>query len=149
MCGASAAVIGRMRIGLFVAPGLADGRRATTAELGDRQLGLAQPGLAGGVESQPAPVQLDALLEPNGVCFELLDRALQRGDELVEGLAGELLIGQYRELAVVDHPMSSSLPVRSTRVSALPRATMICSESPGLNVAASCTIRLSAVRATA
>ena len=81
--------------------------------------------------------------------LERLDGALERGDELVEGLARELLVGQDRELGLIDHVISSSLPVRSTRVSTLPRATITCSGSPAWRLAASCTIFPCSVRATA
>ena len=73
---------------------------------------------------------------PDVAGLERLDRALERGDELVEGLPRELLVGQDRELGLVDHRSSSSVPsvrVRSTRVSTVPRATMTCSASPAVH----------------
>src|SRR6187455_2009370 len=134
---------------LLVLARFRDRRRAAAPEFGDRQLRLPQPGLAGSVQAKPLAIELNALLEAHGAGLERLDGALERGDELVEGLARELLVGQDRELGLIDHEISSSLPVRSTRVSMLPRATITCIASPVWTVAASCTIFPSSVRATA
>src|SRR5687768_15200780 len=101
-----------MRIGSPFLGRLGDRGRATATELGDRQLRLAEARLARGVEAQAGSIQLDALLEPDCAGLELLDGSLERSDELVERLARELLVGEDRQLRVVDHEISSSEPVR-------------------------------------
>src|SRR5687767_14722443 len=124
----------------------------TAPELGDRELRLAQAGVTRGVEAEPLLVKLDALLQAGAAALEALHDLLERGDELVERPAGELLVGEDLEAGVVDHESSSSVPsarVRSTRVSTLPRATITCSASPGCASVASRRIRPSGVRATA
>src|SRR5688572_22459146 len=104
------------------------------------------------MEAQRPLVELDALLQARVAGLELLDRALERGDELVERVLGQLLVGQDRQPGLVDHRSRSSVPsarVRSTRVSTVPRATVTCSASPALTSPGSRRMRPSEVRATA
>ena len=55
------------------------------------------------MQPQRLLVELDALLQADVARLEPLDRALERGDELVEGPLREVRIGQGGEIGVVGH----------------------------------------------